>query len=225
MTGFPPNNGVFRLLLASGNRNKHAEFADFFRGESMSPLGIELISIESLPGAVGCPNVDETGQSYEENALLKAQAWADFFRMPAIADDSGLEVHSLGGRPGIFSARTASGADENRVRWLLGELDGITDRRAHFVACIVIAFPEQHLRGRGYFASQGSCKGHIANQPAGMTGFGYDPVFIPDGYENTFSELGKEIKSTVSHRARAMEGVAQMAASVIKYWSLYKRES
>jgi XTP/dITP diphosphohydrolase len=189
----------------------------------MPALGIELISLQDLPCSLGSPpSVDETGESYEENALLKARAWADFFGAPTIADDSGLEVSGLDGRPGIFSARTASGADEDRVRWLLGELDGMTDRRARFVACVVISFPGQRSGGRGHFVSHGVCWGRIANQPAGLSGFGYDPVFIPDGYENTFAELGKEIKSIISHRAKAMKGVAQMAASVVKYWSLCK---
>ncbi|MDR1020529.1 MAG: non-canonical purine NTP pyrophosphatase [Synergistaceae bacterium] len=218
MTASSEDGKIFRLILASGNRDKQTEFAGFFRAEGMPSLGFALAHAQSM--AMAAPDVEESGQSYEENALLKARAWADRFGMPALADDSGLEVHSLGGRPGIFSARAAPGKDADRVNWLLGELEGVPDRRACFVACLVVAFPAWQGGGRGYFASEGRCFGKIACQPAGAEGFGYDPVFIPDGHENTFAELGSEVKSMISHRAKAMGGMALMAASVKKYWSL-----
>jgi XTP/dITP diphosphohydrolase len=236
LTSFSNGPAAFKVALASGNRNKRAEFADFFKSEALARFNIELVSIESLAETQGSPpDAEETGASYEENAAIKAQAWADFFGIPAIADDSGLEARHLSWRPGIFSARAAPGTDAERTEWLLGEMSGASDRRARFVACIVIAFPsnamlnerkeKRRVCGRRYFASEGICWGNIANKPSGADGFGYDPVFIPDDYEKTFSELGKELKSRISHRAKAMAGVAQMAASVIKYWSVREQIS
>lgn len=254
MTGSSRDMAVFKAILATKNGNKLKEFTDFFKSTDFAPFNIELVCAdansrqegflldgchESLPGTQGTlPDIEETGKCYEENAAIKAQAWADFFGIPAIADDSGLEARHLSWRPGIFSARAVPGSDADRTEWLLGELRGASDRRARFVSCIAIAFPSsaapgarqarqkgQILRGRDYFATEGSCWGSIAYKPSGTDGFGYDPVFIPDGYESTFSELGKEIKSRISHRAKAMAGVARMAASVIKYWSVCKQMS
>ncbi|MDR3332182.1 MAG: non-canonical purine NTP pyrophosphatase, RdgB/HAM1 family [Synergistaceae bacterium] len=202
-----------RLVLASGNGNKHREFTGFFA--SIAPLAggnLELVTADG-PG-----EVEEIGSTYEENALIKAGAWANFTGLPAIADDSGLEVRSLGWGPGIHSARVARGSDLERASWLLGRLEGAPDRRACFVACLVIAFPTTpDGRRHGYFSSEGRCWGNIANSPSGSSGFGYDPVFIPDGLGVTFAELGPEEKSKISHRAIAMAGVAQMIKSVIKY--------
>lgn len=216
----------FKLLLASGNRHKFMEFSAFF---AQLPLfgekKITLLSVEDLPGG-GPPEVDETGGSYEENALLKAAAFARFAGIPAIADDSGLEVNALNGMPGIHSARAAEGDDAARVRWLLDKVMGVEDRRASFVACLVIALPGAgNVFGgsdRDYFAAEGRCYGRLADAPRGEHGFGYDPVFIPDGYNATFGELGDEIKSKISHRAIAFKGVAQIVPSVLKYVAVHK---
>jgi XTP/dITP diphosphohydrolase len=161
-------------------------------------------------------SIEENGSSYEENAAIKARAWADFAGIPAIADDSGLEVRSIGWAPGIFSARAASGSDRDRIRWLLSRLDGCDDRHARFVSCIVIAFPGGTRPYVDYFSALGVCRGNITLSPAGNDGFGYDPIFVPDGYSVTFAEMGRE-KSKISHRAVAMMGVAKMMPSVIKY--------
>lgn len=215
----------FKLLLASGNRHKFLEFADFFR--KLPPFGekkLTLLSAGDLPG--GVPEVAETGDSYEENALLKAAAFARLSGLPAIADDSGLEVDALGGMPGIWSARAAEGDDADRVRWLLDKMKNAQDRRANFAACLVLAFPGARnvfgADGRDYFAAEGRCYGRLADAPRGKHGFGYDPVFIPDGYDMTFAELGDEIKSTISHRAIAFKGVAQIVPSVLKYIAVHK---
>jgi XTP/dITP diphosphohydrolase len=219
LTAFPDDGQVFSLVLASGNRGKQAEFVGLFQDLGLSSLGFALAGAQCM--AAAAPDVEESGQSYEENAALKAQAWADHFGMPALADDSGLEVRSLGGRPGIFSARAAAGSDRDRVKWLLGELGDAPDRRACFVACLVLAFPagrEGRAFPSGYFASEARCFGSIARHASGADGFGYDPLFVPDGYENTFAELGSGIKSKISHRARAMAGMALLCASIKKYW-------
>jgi XTP/dITP diphosphohydrolase len=181
---------------------------------------VALVLPDELSNCPGLEDVQESGRTYEENALIKARAWARAAGIPAIADDSGLEVRHLSWAPGIRSARIASGGDEDRINWLLAELDGVTDRRACFAASIVIAFPAETGKGRDYFASEGRCWGNIADELRGKSGFGYDPVFIPSGYDTTFGDLGPDIKSRISHRAAAMTGVAKMMASVLKYHAL-----
>ena len=173
-----------------------------------------------LRGAGDFPEIgeiEESGLTYEENAAIKASAWADFAGMPAMADDSGLEVRALGWEPGIHSARAARGDDSDRIEWLLSRMKDHEDRRARFVACIVIAFPNDGNSARGYFSSRGVCQGRLTHAPRGRFGFGYDPVFVPDGYDVTFAEMGACEKSKISHRALAMRGVAHMMRSVIEY--------
>ena len=182
--------------------------------ESLAEDKIELIGAQDFPD-IG--TIEENGLSYEENAAIKAVAWANFAGMPALADDSGLEARALDWEPGIHSARVSSGSDADRTRWLLSRMENHEDRRARFVACIVIAFPDNEKTGRGYFSSQGICRGRITRAPEGHCGFGYDPVFVPDGYDATFAEMGAAIKSKISHRALAMQGVAHIMQSVVKY--------
>jgi XTP/dITP diphosphohydrolase len=218
------------MILASCNRGKYAEFSDFFtKRAAFSASRIKLIFAGEAGGVFNGPDdVEETGDSYEINALIKARAWADSTGLPAIADDSGLEVRSLGWRPGIYSARAAAGDDNDRIAWLLRELDGMPDRRACFAACIVVAFPSaimSNSAGRSHFVSEGRCWGKITRFPAGSDGFGYDPIFLPDGHNKTFAELGRAVKSKISHRAIAMRGVAQMLPAVLKYFALRKEKA
>lgn len=212
---------MHKIVLASGNRHKYEEIAGFFTEYPIfADNRIQLISSDMLPEIP--ENIEETGQSYEANALIKARAWADFTGMPSLADDSGLEVRRLSWRPGIHSARVVDGSDQDRVLWLLEQMKGVSDRRACFVACLVLAFPadavcnDEHVRN--YFAVEGRCWGHIADTYAGTGGFGYDPVFVPDGYDQTFGSLGAEVKSKISHRSIAMRGLAQIIPSVLKYF-------
>lgn len=210
-----------KIVLASANRHKHEEFSEFFSKEpSFVEAGVRLLSGKDL--SQGPTRIEETGDTYEENALIKARAWADAAGFPAIADDSGLEVKSLAWGPGVFSARSAPGDDSDRIRWLLRKLDGKSDRRARFVACLVIVPGSPGESGlRDYFSVSGCCWGNIAFAPAGSEGFGYDPVFVPDGYDRSFAELGAAVKAKISHRAIAMGGVAQILPSVLKYLSVH----
>lgn len=206
------------LLLASGNRHKHEEFSAFFRTlPAFRESGYRLLSTADFPGG---PDVEETGATYEENAHIKACVWAAYAGMPTIADDSGIEVRALDWEPGIRSARAAPGGDADRVRWLLERMHGVADRRACFVACIVVAPPSCGQEAGGCFAAEGRCWGSLAPAPSGGHGFGYDPVFVPDGYGGTFGELDPQVKSRISHRAIAMRGMAHMVPSVIKYQSM-----
>lgn len=211
-----------RLILASGNKGKMREFRSFFDEiESFRSSGVELVLASEIDGAKKIlDSVDENGSSYEENALIKARSLADHYGEPTIADDSGIEVEHLGWAPGIRSARIVAGSDEDRTKWLLDNLRDVPgqDRRARFVACVVVALPESFRRstGRDRFACEGIVNGKIAISPRGDGGFGYDPVFIPDGYDKTFGELPAEVKAAISHRAIAVKGIAKMMENVLK---------
>ena len=184
-----------RIVLATGNRHKASELGPMLGAGAevdVAPDGFE---------------VDETGTTLIQNALLKA--WALRPEVPpdqlVVADDTGLEVHALGGRPGVYSARYAGPgatfADNNRL--LLHELDGIEDRRAAFV-CVLVA-----VNGEGEVTvGCGICPGDIATAPRGEGGFGYDPVFIPRGMDRSMAELTPEQKNAISHRGRAARVLA-----------------
>ena len=214
-----------QLLLASANAHKFREFKNFFvKYDIFTGSGVELLLPDAdflMRDGIAAPGeIEETGETYEANALIKARSWANCSGFPAIADDSGLEVHALSWAPGVRSARVVDGSDEDRVRWLLRELKGAGNRRACFVANLVIAFPgdeDSAEKGRNYFSVEGRCWGRIADSPSGNNGFGYDPVFIPDGFVQTFGELSHEEKSNISHRAIAMRGIAKILPAVLKY--------
>ena len=134
--------------------------------------------------------------------MLKARAWAEKSGLPCLADDSGLEVNALDGAPGLYSARVIPGNDDDKVSWLLSELQGIADRRARFAASLALCVPEEYT-----LITEGYCYGTITDSPRGNNGFGYDPVFVPDGYALTFAELDSEIKNSISHRTNAFRKI------------------
>ncbi|MDR2175423.1 MAG: non-canonical purine NTP pyrophosphatase, RdgB/HAM1 family [Synergistaceae bacterium] len=191
------------LLLATGNRGKYEEFSALLPEEMTGRL---LFAPAAFPGGApngGAPNVEETGTTYASNAVLKALAWAEASGLPSLADDSGIEVEALGWRPGLFSARAAPGTDADRNRWLLERMAGRAEgeRRARFVAAVALSVP-----GRWTLVCEGACNGRLALD-AGMDGghgFGYDPLFIPDGCDRSFGELPSEVKNKISHRAEAV---------------------
>ena len=197
-----------QMILASANRGKYREMK-----AQLEPLGIELL----FGGDFEKPlDVYETGESYAENALLKARAWAAAAGLPALADDSGLEAAALGGAPGIRSARAVEGSDRDRMYWLLGEMKDKQDRRARFACAIAVVFPQKDepLVVTKY------CHGRLTREPAGESGFGYDPIFVPDGFDKTFAELGDEIKNKISHRAMAVKGIAEMLIPVVQLYAV-----
>lgn len=185
------------ILIATRNMGKLLEFQ-----QMLESLPFILRSLDDFPFA---SEVEETGQSFLENALLKAQVYAAQTGLRTLADDSGLEVDALGGAPGIYSARYggAEASDADRVAKLLRELSSTGDRarRARFVCVIALSATE----AREVKTFTGTCEGRIALEPRGTNGFGYDPVFVPDGYEESFGELSPDIKHEISHRARAIE--------------------
>ena len=194
-----------KLVLASDNKNKLREFRVLF-----DSFDVELIS-KAESGFTD--EVEETGETFAENARIKAEAVMRATGLPAIADDSGLCVDALGGAPGVHSARyTGNHADSDKDRYelLLRNLDGRDDRTARFVCslCCVIANGD-------ILAAEGTCEGSILLSPSGENGFGYDPVFCPDGFDRSMAELTMEEKNAISHRGKAL---AQFKQKWEKYY-------
>lgn len=183
-----------RLLLGTRNPGKVKEITTI-----LADSGWFFSSLLEFP-EVG--PAAEDGVTYAENAIAKARFYAAATGLLALADDSGLEVAALGGAPGVYSARYAGAgaSDADRRQLLLSELANTRDRRARFVAAVAIAAPD----GAVLNVSEGICEGVITFESRGTGGFGYDPLFIPDGYSQTFAELPDEIKNRISHRARAL---------------------
>ena len=184
-----------RLVIASHNEGKVREIADL-----LAPHGIELVSA----GKLGLPEPEETGASFAENAALKAVAAARASGLPALADDSGLEVKALGGEPGIHSARWGGAARDFglAMQRVHRELDasGAKDLTANFNCALALATPDGEVQG-----FEDKVFGTIVWPGRGTRGFGYDPIFVPEGYRETFGEMEPELKDSISHRARAFE--------------------
>ena len=177
------------IVIATNNQHKVEEYRQL--------IGEQKIELRSLADYPAYPGVEENGKTFAENASIKALSACKYCDVPAFADDSGLEVEALGGRPGIHSSRYAP-TDRERIEKLLGELKGVTDRRARFVCVIAIA-----VNGEVIETFEGEVKGHIIDAPRGTNGFGYDPIFVPFGMNKTFAELTQEEKNRISHRADA----------------------
>ncbi|MDO9508283.1 MAG: non-canonical purine NTP pyrophosphatase [Thermovirgaceae bacterium] len=169
------------------------------------PGGVNLLFGPDILPPGHLMDVAEDSPSYAGNAMKKAFFWALRLGMAALADDSGLEVRSLGWAPGVMSARVAPD-DRSRIDWLLERLEGFADRRARFVAALAL-----FDAGRGtWLLAEGFCPGVISSGPSGDHGFGYDPVFVPEGYEKPLAILGPDVKSRVSHRAIAAGALSRM---------------
>jgi XTP/dITP diphosphohydrolase len=190
---------MFKLLLATQNQGKVAEMKALLFG-----LPVEVITPDSMF------DVEETGTTFEENARLKAKAFSDQYHLVAVADDSGLVVDALDGRPGVYSKRYGN-SDEDRNQKLLSELKNVPDelRSARFVSVIALV-------GDGFDQSfRGEVEGKIAFEVRGSGGFGYDPLFIPMGYTQTFGEVGSEVKNQLSHRSKAIQKMKDFLAKNI----------
>ncbi len=191
--------GRFKLVIATGNKNKIREIQDKFS----AIVGLDPIPLSDFPDP---PEVVEDGDTFLENALKKAASIAAYTGLPAMADDSGLVVDALNGRPGVLSARYggASSDDTAKNRMILEEMRGVpADKRtARFVCVIALAFPG----GRSFYA-EGTCEGTITQTMAGSYGFGYDPIFFLPDRGKTMAELPLEEKNKISHRAKALEAM------------------
>ena len=194
-----------RFVLATHNPGKLREM-----GEILKDFGIEVVSPKDLGITV---DVEETGSTFAENAMLKAKAICKAANLPAIADDSGLCVDALGGAPGVYSARYGGEGLDDRGRYmlLLCSRRGAPTRAAHFACAVACAFPNGDT-----LTAEGRCDGSIAYAPLGEGGFGYDPVFLLPGTGKTFGQLSQEEKSAVSHRGRALKEFAGKLEAYLK---------
>lgn len=193
-----------KLVLATRNLGKVRELSDMLSQQ----CSIEVLSMRDFPEA---PDVVEDGETYQDNAKKKAVDIAKYVGVLALADDSGLEVDALGGAPGVHSARYAGSdaSDADRIAKLLAATRNVPDdeRTARFKCAVAVAEPN----GRADVV-MGVCDGKIIREPRGSQGFGYDPVFVPHGYDRTFAELGENVKNHISHRAKAL----RLALKLIK---------
>jgi len=189
------------IYLASSNKHKLGEL------EQLAAAAKLAVAFKSADALGGMPEVEENADTFVGNALIKAKALQEATEQSAwvLADDSGLCVDALAGAPGIYSARYAgagAGDQQNNAK-LLEDLTDCEDRSAYFVCALVLIDPE----GRDYLF-EGRCRGKIITKSQGAGGFGYDPLFIPNTYEQTFAELGAEVKNEISHRAKALNFLA-----------------
>ncbi len=186
------------IVLATRNKKKIEEIKRIVEG-----MQISLLTLDDFPG---CPGVKEDGVTFEENAVKKAIAIARYTGKCALADDSGLEVYEMKGAPGTLSARYAGEAADDRknIERLLYEMHSIANekRGARFVCCIALASPDGNVR-----TFLGHVEGRIGKEPKGVNGFGYDPLFYPEGLNRTFAEMSDNEKDTLSHRGRALRGL------------------
>ena len=201
------------LLVATTNQGKFAEVQAFLKS-----LPLAIVSLRSLGS---WPAVVEDGATFEENALKKARALAEYSGMITLADDSGLEVDALNGAPGIYSARYAGeeGNDDKNNEKLFRELQGIAEdrRSARFVCALALCAPK--LRGMKEWTVRESCEGRIAFELRGPNGFGYDPLFFYPPFGKTFGEIDRETKATVSHRGKALKKLAEMLPSLVDLYT------
>ncbi len=190
---------MIKIIIATRNPGKIAEIQSIINSSGQK----DKIEINTLASYPGIPDIIEDGRTFSENASKKAQTVARFTGHIAVADDSGLEVDALGGAPGVYSARFAGegATDPENIKKLLELLKGTPSekRGARFVCVIAVATPSGDVR-----LAEGDCRGFIAEEGRGTSGFGYDPVFVVPEYGKTFAELGNDIKNKISHRAVAL---------------------
>jgi len=192
-----------KLVIASHNKGKIEEISRI-----LAPLNIKVVSAVDL----NLPDIEETGETFAENACQKAVGLAKLSGEFCLADDSGLCVDVLGGRPGVYSARYAPNRDFDKgMDLLLKEIaeSGSTDRRAHFACVMSLAMPDGECK-----IFEGKVEGQITETKSGNSGFGYDPVFMPDGYDKTFGHFSAEEKALVSHRGRAFAKLKEYLTSL-----------
>jgi XTP/dITP diphosphohydrolase len=203
VTGWP------RLVLATANRHKIIELTRILAGSSVA---VEIVGLDQFPNA---PDVAETGATFTENALLKAVAIAEFTGLPAVADDSGLCADALNGMPGVLSARWSGrhGDDAANLRLLLDQLSDVPDDRrgAYFICVAALVLPSGQE-----FISEGTVHGRLIREPRGTNGFGYDPIFVPDGESHTTGEMNADDKDAISHRGRALRGLVPAIADRLR---------
>lgn len=198
-----------RLVLATHNPHKVVELRRILADADLGD--VEIVGVDAFPGL---PDVAETGVTFAENALLKAHAVAAATGLPAVGDDSGLCVDVLGGSPGVFSARWSGrhGDDLANLELLLAQLSDVPDDRrgAHFACAAALALPAGDER-----VAEGALPGSVIRYPRGTNGFGYDPIFVPDGGPATLAEIPAVEKDAISHRGRAFRALVPVIAELL----------
>jgi len=189
-----------KIVLATRNKHKIVEIKTILRD-----LHLEILTLNDFPNI---PTLREDGETFADNSLQKAQTVFERAKLPALADDSGLELFYLNGRPGVRSARYAGddATDEENNEKLLGEMRGVPPRRRKAQFRAVLTLVGDTLRE----TTVGICEGTLAEVPRGSNGFGYDPIFIPDGFSRTYAELTAEEKNKISHRAKALAAMREI---------------
>ncbi len=202
------------VVLATRNEAKLRELARILAAGDGDGPQIRLAGLDEFPGA---PDVPETGATFEENALLKARAIADCTGQPAVADDSGLCVDALNGMPGVLSARWAGGHGDDRanLELVLAQLADVPDSRlgAQFVCAAALVAPGSAARE---WVVTGQVEGRLIRTPRGRGGFGYDPIFVPDGFHQTTAEMTAEAKDAISHRGRAFRALTPFITGIFR---------
>jgi XTP/dITP diphosphohydrolase len=193
-----------KLLVATNNAHKLQELQVALNLPEFTFVSPKEVGVEESF------DVDETGETFSENAELKAIAFSKKTNLPSISDDSGLIVYALNGEPGVHSKRWIEGSDHDRNQHLLKKLANVTDRSAEFITVLALHFPET---GKTEFF-EGRVAGTIGFAEKGTAGFGYDPLFIPNGHTQSFAELGAEVKAQLSHRHNAVEKLKVFLASL-----------
>ena len=193
-----------KLVLATQNRNKFKEMVEALEG-----TGWEFYPAWEFPGS---PEVEEDGDTLEANSLKKAKILSAFTRLPSLSDDTGLFVNAMGGRPGVYAARYAGEgcSYEDNVRKMLAEMADVPwdKRQAQFRTVITVYHPDHH-----FHQVAGEAAGFITLQSRGKKGFGYDPIFQPEGHDRVFAEMGLEEKNKISHRGKALQAVREILNS------------
>jgi XTP/dITP diphosphohydrolase len=196
------------VVLATRNAAKLRELTRILGAEDHGGTQIALTGLDEFPGA---PDVPETGATFEANALLKARAIARYTGLPAVADDSGLCVDALNGMPGVRSARWAGGHGDDRANLdlVLAQVADVPDSHlgAQFVCAAALVVPGSGPLGSGEWVVTGQVEGRLVRVPRGSGGFGYDPIFLPDGFDQTTAEMTAEAKDAISHRGRAFRAL------------------
>jgi len=202
-----------KILIATTNKGKLKEFKAL-----LSEINVETLSLDDMEEKI---EVEEDKKTFLENAIKKAKEYANFYKLPVIAEDAGLEVEALNNYPGVYSARfydidfggkeeVLTNKDEANIKKLLRLLQGEKNRKARFVSTVVFYFPDDF----GLW-TEGYCYGTIAEEPKGEKGFGYDPIFIPESYNKTMAEISPEEKNKISHRGKAVRKLIEKLKKVL----------
>lgn len=191
-----------KLIIATKNKHKLKEIESIFKDISISAMPLDI------------PDIIENGETFTENSLIKAKSVYDWTKIPSLADDSGLCINALGGKPGLYSARYGGEnlGYKEKMQMILEELKDKKDRSAYFITSAVCVLNDKY-----YIYSEGKVNGKIIEEPKGLDGFGYDPIFMPEGFDITYAEMTADKKNSISHRFIAMSKMKEILSCIYQY--------